>query len=60
MYVCMYVCMHATDNVVKYAVNQRFPNWAVPSPGGRWDYIVGRWKWAFPIALFANLRLKWL
>lgn len=51
-------CFIYIFNVVKYAVNQWFPNWSIPSPGGRWDYLVGRWRWAFPIALFPYLRLK--
>jgi hypothetical protein len=38
-------------------LEQWFPKWAVPSPGGRWDYLRGRWRWAPPSELFAYLRL---
>jgi hypothetical protein len=38
-------------------VGHWFPKWAVPPPGGRWDYLGGRWRWAPPSALFVYLRL---
>jgi hypothetical protein len=34
-----------------------FPKWALPPPGGQWDYLEGCWRWAPLSALFANLRL---
>jgi hypothetical protein len=36
---------------------RRFPKWAVPPPGGQWDYQGGRWRWAPLSAMFAYLQL---
>ena len=33
---------YSVSRVLLYCVEQWFPKWAIPPPGGRWDYRSGR------------------